>query len=144
MRNGFGTESFRNFNYALEVEGVVRAGFSEVALDTSPRPHELLRDESVDVANRLALSRGFSFSRYFYEWRRLVVEEGMEGAKRSVVVTMFDELCDVISRSEYDGAWPSDYKYSFDVSVGVEVIELLELTFDDMRHTSSKVYSVRG
>ncbi len=140
------TDPLRNFRYRLEIDGIVQAGFSEVAIgDSSSDPIEYREGNELTTARKLrglnkygnvTLKWGLTDSVELANWHRMVVDEGtpLAAARRTVVIRIQDESGQDKAAYEITRAWPTKYNPTDLNGQGNEVaIESLELANEGVR-----------
>ena len=140
------TDPLRNFRYRLEIDGIVQAGFSEVAIgDASNDPIEYREGNELTTVRKLkglnkygnvTLKWGLTDSLELTEWHRMVVDETtpLRAARRTVVIRVQDEAGQDKAAYEITRAWPTKYNPTDLNGKGNEVaIESLELANEGIR-----------
>jgi phage tail-like protein len=141
-------DPLRNFRYRLEIDGIVQAGFSEVAIgDSTIEPIEYREGNNplktvqklsglTKYAN-LTLKWGLTDSKELADWHHQIIEDVdmIEGnLRRTVVIHILNEAGQDKSSYEIVNAWPTKYDPSDLNGKGNEVaIETLELVNEGMR-----------
>ena len=139
-------DPLRNFRYRLEIDGIVQAGFSEVAIgDASNDPIEYREGNEITTVRKLkglnkygniTLKWGLTDSIELSNWHRMVVDDAtaLAGARRTVVIRVQDETGADKAAYEITRAWPTKYNPTDLNGKGNEVaIESLELANEGIR-----------
>lgn len=139
-------DPLRNFRYRLEMEGIVEAGFSEVAIgDASNDPIEYREGNELATVHRLkglnkygniTLKRGVTDSIELANWLHMVVDDAtpLAAARRTVVIRIQNEAGEDKAAYEVTRAWPTKYEPADLNGKGNEVaIESLELANEGIR-----------
>ena len=133
-------DPLRNFRYRLEIDGIVQAGFSEVAIgDASNDPIEYREGNEITTVRKLkglnkygniTLKWGLTDSIELSNWHRMVVDDAtpLSAARRTVVIRIQNEAGEDKAAYEVTRAWPTKYNPTDLNGKGNEVaIESLEL-----------------
>ena len=132
-------DPLRNFRFRLEIDGLVTAGFSEVAIgatttDTidyregSDPPH-VRKLSGLTKFGNVALKRGLADSMELFNWHRQVVNGDLDAARRNVAIIVTDEAGKDRARFVVSAAWPVKYEPGELCAKGNDVlIESFELT----------------
>lgn len=139
-------DPLRNFRYRLEIDGIVHAGFSEVAIgDASNDPMEYREGNELTTVRKLkglnkygniTLKWGLTDSIELSNWYRMVVDDAtpLAAARRTVVVRIQNEAGEDKAAYEITRAWPTKYNPTDLNGKGNEVaIESLELANEGIR-----------
>ncbi len=139
-------DPLRNFRYRLEIDGIVQAGFSEVAIgDASNDPIEYREGNEITTVRKLkglnkygniTLKWGLTDSIELANWHRMVVDDAtaLSAARRTVVIRIQDESGADKAAYEITRAWPTKYNPTDLNGKGNEVaIESLELANEGIR-----------
>jgi phage tail-like protein len=140
------TDPLRNFRYRLEIDGIVQAGFSEVAIgDSSNDPIEYREGNELTTVRKLkglnkygniTLKWGLTDSVELSNWYQMVVDDAttLAAARRTVVIRIQDEAGADKAAYEVTRAWPTKYNPTDLNGKGNEVaIESLELANEGIR-----------
>lgn len=139
-------DPLRNFRYRLEIDGIVQAGFSEVAIgDASNDPIEYREGNEITTVRKLkglnkygniTLKWGLTDSIELANWHRMVVDDAtmLAAARKTVVIRVQDESGADKAAYEITRAWPTKYNPTDLNGKGNEVaIESLELANEGIR-----------
>lgn len=139
-------DPLRNFRYRLEIDGIVQAGFSEVAIgDLSNDPIEYREGNEITTVRKLkglnkygniTLKWGLTDSIELSNWHRMVVDDAtpLSAARRTVVIRVQNEAGEDKAAYEVTRAWPTKYNPTDLNGKGNEVaIESLELANEGIR-----------
>ena len=139
-------DPLRNFRYRLEIDGIVQAGFSEVAIgDASSDPIEYREGNELTTVRKLkginkygnvTLKWGLTDSIELANWHRMVVDDAtpLAAARRTVVIRIQNEAGEDKAAYEVTRAWPTKYNPTDLNGKGNEVaIESLELANEGIR-----------
>ncbi|MEM6807845.1 MAG: phage tail protein [Pseudomonadota bacterium] len=139
-------DPLRNFRYRLEIDNIVQAGFSEVAIgDLSTDPIEYREGNEPTTVRKLnglnkygnvTLKWGITESTELADWHQLIVDDStpLDDARRSVVIRVQDEAGEEKAAFEVLKAWPCKYDPSDLSASGNDVaIDTLELCNEGIR-----------
>lgn len=139
-------DPLRNFRYRLEIDNIVQAGFSEVAIgDLSTDPIEYREGNEPTTVRKLnglnkygnvTLKWGITESTELADWHQLIVDDStpLDDARRSVVIRVQDEAGEEKAAFEILKAWPCKYDPSDLSASGNDVaIDTLELCNEGIR-----------
>lgn len=117
MAVGQRDDPFASFNFLIEIDGVIQAGFSECSgLDLTTDPVEYRNgDEDIRVRklpglkkfSNITLKRGYTNSRHLWEWRKLVMDGRTRRASGSI--TLLNEQREPVLRWLFMEGWPSKW-----------------------------------
>ncbi|NOQ33466.1 MAG: phage tail protein [Methanosarcinales archaeon] len=135
-------DPYRNFRFLLEIDDIIRAGFSEVTVpDASSDVVEYREGNGPTTVTKLAglrkygnitLKWGITDSMELYEKWRKPVEEGTT-VRKNVTIILMNEAGDPAARWEFVDAWPSKYDAPDLNAKGTDVaIETLEIVHEGM------------
>jgi phage tail-like protein len=139
-------DPIRQSRYALEIDGIIQAGFSEVTIPDKSAPPIEYREGNEKLPNvrkipgliafpNIVLKWGITKdSIELHNWFKLVEEGKFKTARRDISILLLDE--DGISeaaRWEFREAWPTKYDAPDLNAKGNEVaIETLEIAHEGM------------
>jgi phage tail-like protein len=139
-------DPLRNFRYRLEIDGIVQAGFSEVAIgDLSNDPIEYREGNEITTVRKLkglnkygniTLKWGLTDSIELANWHKMVVDDAtlLSAARKTVVIRVQNEAGEDKAAYEVTRAWPTKYNPTDLNGKGNEVaIESLELANEGIR-----------
>ncbi len=127
-----------HFNFKIEIDGVVQAGFQEVSgLESETEVIEYKDGDDITVRKRpgrtkysnLTFKRGFANTPEFWEWRRAVIN-GMTARKSGSVIVMNDAGEETM-RYNFFEAWPCKWTGpALNANQGQHAIEQIELAVE--------------
>lgn len=134
-------DPYRNSRFRLEIMGIVQAGFAECtgfdattdAIDyrEGTDPATLRKLSGLTKYGNITLKWGLTDSRELWEWRKLVIDGRMKGARRNGAIVIFDEEGTEKVRWNFVSGWPSKYDPADLNAKGNDVaIETLEITHE--------------
>ncbi|TFH41317.1 MAG: phage tail protein [ANME-2 cluster archaeon] len=137
-------DPYTNSRFLLEIDGIVQAGFSEVAIpDISNDPIEYREGNEETTVRKLPgltkygnlkLKWGITDSSIeLFEWRKMVVQGNIDDARKNIAVILQDEEGNPAARWEFREAWPSKYDAPDLTAKGGDVaIETMEIVHEGM------------
>ncbi len=106
------------FHFQIEVQGQVTGYFTEVSGLGSEHEiveHKVVNEKGVEVVMKvpgrlkwenITLKRGITSDMQIWEWRKMVENGDVKGARSNGSVTMFDQALTPVARWEFQNAWP--------------------------------------
>ena len=107
------------FHFALEVQDQIAGYFTEcsgIGSENEIITHNVVSAKGVEVVLKIpgrlkwgdiTLKRGITSSMDLWEWRKLVEDGDVEGARRDGSIVMFDQHLKERARWNFMQAWPS-------------------------------------
>jgi phage tail-like protein len=140
MANGR-NDPYRVYNFKVEIDGIVRAGFRECsAVDTSQDPIEYREGTDPLTARKLhglvkyaniTLKWGMTTDDELWQWRQQIMSGNDERKNGSIV--LLDDLGEEKVRWNFINAWPTKWTAPAFNATGNEVaIETLELAHEGL------------
>lgn len=129
-------DPYSAFNFLVEIDGVVQAGFSECSGLTTESDVIEYRNGDEDITVRklpglkkftnISLKRGYTSSKDLWEWRKKVIDGKTE--RQSGTIKLLDEARDeALTWNFYEG-WPSKWEGpSLNAKNNEVAIETLEI-----------------
>lgn len=139
---------YRNSRFLLEIDGIVRAGFSQATIpETTNEPIEYREGNELPTMRKLGGLTSYGNltlqwgttpdSTELFEWRRLVEQGNVDEARRNVAVLLLDEEGEPGARWEFRNAWPQQYDApDLDASGNEVAIESMEIAHEGMERTA--------
>ena len=132
------TDPLRNFRFRVEIDGLGKAAFSEVAIaETTTEAIDYREGNEATHVRKLSgltkfgnitLKRGITDSMEIYNWHKQIVAGQVQSNRKQVAIVVVDEAGTDKARFVVSEAWPTKYDPSDLNAKGNEVfIELLEL-----------------
>ena len=107
-------DPFASFNFLVESEGLLRAGFSECSGLTSETDPIEYREGFEDITVRklpglkkfgnVTLKRGVDVGQHFFDWRKSVMDGSID--RRNISIILLDEQRTEQVRYNLSNAWP--------------------------------------
>lgn len=142
MADGKRNDPIGQFNFLIEIDGVVKGGFSEVSgltTDTNIIEYREGQEQQETTRklpglmkyNNIVLKRGWTKDRSLWEWRRKVIEGKTERASGAIV--LLDEGRNEALRWNFREGWPSKWEGPMLNAKTSEVaIETLEIAHEGL------------
>ena len=135
-------DPYGRFNFIVEIDGVPRAGFSEVeGLAAEIEPIEYREGADRRSSSRLlpgltrdarvVLRRGFGGDATLFEWWKAVRDGALD--RRAVSIVLLDEKREQVARWNLVRAWPTKYEGpALDARNSEVALETLELVHEGL------------
>jgi phage tail-like protein len=142
MATGTRIDPYRSYNFKVEIDGIIQAGFQECSgLDVSTDPIDYREGTDPNHARKLpgmnkytgiSLKRGLTDSPELWKWRETVIAGKAE--RRSGAVILLDDTGKETMRWSFFQAWPSKWTGpSFNATGNAIAIETLEITHEELK-----------
>lgn len=107
------------FHFSLEVSGKVSGYFTEISglgSETQTIDHNVVTSTGQEVVQKIpgrlkwgdiTLKRGITATMDIWDWRKMVEQGNVEGARSSGSIIMFDQTLKEVARWNFERAWPS-------------------------------------
>jgi phage tail-like protein len=107
------------FHFALDVQGVIEGYFSEcsgIGSETEIAEQKVVNAKGVQVVLKVpgrlkwgdvTLKRGVTSDMQLWEWRKMVEDGDVKGARKNGSITMFDQTLTPKAKWDFKNAWPS-------------------------------------
>ena len=137
------TEAHAAFRFAVQIEGITEAMFTECTLPTlEVEVHQQMEGGLNNAvhhlpgrvkAGKITLKRGISSSDKLLAWYMDIAQGKISSSRRTVSVVMYDSLLEEVMRWNFEGAFPSRWTGpSFVSGNSALAIETLELSYQSM------------
>ena len=134
-------DPYKKFNFLVEIDGVQVAGFSECSgLSTETDVIEYREGNERGGVRKLpgltkytniVLKRGFSRSRELWNWRKVVIDGGVE--RRSGAIILLGENHAPVARFQFREGWPAKWEGpSLNAKSSEIAIETLEIAHEGL------------
>lgn len=141
MATGDRDDPFASFNFLVEIDGVTKAGFSEVSGLSMTTDVIEYRNGNEDITPRklpglkkfanITLKRGFTKDGGLFKWRKTVLDGKTE--RHTGSITLLDESRKAALRWNFVQAWPSKLDGpSFNAKNNEVAIETLEIVVEGL------------
>jgi phage tail-like protein len=113
------TDPLISSSFSLDVQGVLKGFFTEISglgSETEVVEHKAVTDTGVDFIQKIpgrlkftdiTLKRGVTSLKDIWEWRKLVEDGNIVGARKNATVTMFDQSLNPVATWNLTNAWPT-------------------------------------
>jgi phage tail-like protein len=130
------------FNFLIEIDGVVKGGFSEASgltTDTNVVEYREGQEQSLTTRklpglmkyNNIVLKRGWTRDRSLWEWRRKVIEGKTQRASGAIV--LLDEARNEALRWNFTEGWPTKWDGpALNAKTSEVAIETLEIAHEGL------------
>jgi phage tail-like protein len=107
------------FHFALDVQGVIAGYFTEcsgIGSETEIAEQKVVNEKGVQVILKvpgrlkwgdITLKRGVTSDMQLWEWRKMVEDGDVKGARKNGSITMFDQTLTPKAKWDFKNAWPS-------------------------------------
>jgi len=137
------TEAHAAFRFAVQIEGITEAVFTECTLPTlEVKVHQQMEGGLNNAvhhlpgrvkAGKITLKRGISSSDKLLAWYMDIAQGKISSSRRTVSVVMYDSLLEEVMRWNFESAFPSRWTGpSFVSGNSALAIETLELSYQSM------------
>jgi len=141
MALGTRTDPYRAYNFLVEIDGIIQAGFQECGgLDTSTDPIDYREGNDPNHVRKLpglnkftaiTLKRGITDSDELWKWR-MTVMQGKPDRRNGSVVLLDDTGAEKL-RWNFHLAWPSKWTGpAFNSTGNAVAVETLEITHEEL------------
>jgi phage tail-like protein len=139
MADGSRNDPFAQFNFLVEIDGVTKAGFSEVSgLTTDTNIIEYREGNEITTVRKLpglmkympiVLKVGFTNDQSLWNWRKLVIDGKTSRASGSIV--LLDEARQPALRWNFREGWPSKWEGpALNAKTSEAAIETMEIAHE--------------
>jgi phage tail-like protein len=127
-------EPLIGFYCALEIQGIVSGYFvecSNIGSESEVIEHKVVNEHGVEVVlnlpgrikyNAITLKRGITSNQEIWDWRQMVVDGNVSGARQDGSLVMLDQELNEVARWNFENAWPVSITGS---TSGVEVMTIV-------------------
>jgi phage tail-like protein len=141
MPDGKRKDPYGQFNFLIEIDGVVKGGFSEVSgLTTDTNVIEYREGNEITTVrklpglmkyNNIVLKRGWTKDRSLWEWRKRVIDGKTQRTAGSIV--LLDEGRNEALRWNFREGWPSKWEGpALNAKTSEVAIETLEIAHEGL------------
>jgi len=108
-----------SFLFALDVQGVIKGYFTEcsgIGSETEVAEQKVVNEKGIQVVLKvpgrlkwgdITLKRGLTSSMDLWEWRKMVEEGTVKGARKNGSIIMFNQELQPVAKWDFKNAWPS-------------------------------------
>jgi len=142
MPDGKRNDPYGQFNFLIEIDGVVKGGFSEASgltTDTNIIEYREGAEQQGTTRklpglmkfNNIVLKRGYTADKKLYEWRKKVMDGKTQRASGSIV--LLDEARNESLRWNFREGWPSKWEGpALNAKTSEVAIETLEIAHEGL------------
>ena len=142
MADGKRNDPYGQFNFLIEIDGVVKGGFSEASGLTTDTNMIEYREGSESQGttrklpglikyNNIVLKRGWTKDRSLWEWRKKVIDGKTQRASGSIV--LLDEARKEALRWNFREGWPSKWEGpALNAKTSEVAVETLEIAHEGL------------
>jgi phage tail-like protein len=106
------------FHFALDLGGTIAGYFTEcsgIGSEHEVIEHKVINEKGQEIVMKIAgrlkwenivLKRGITSSMDVWDWRKMVEDGDLEGARRNGSVIMFDQNLNPVAQWDFERAWP--------------------------------------
>ena len=114
-----GGDPLVSFNFAVMVDGVTNAYFTEASglgSESEVIEHKVMGKEGKEIVrkipgrlkwNDINLKRGITANLDIYKWRKQVEDGQVDSARKNGSIAMYDQTGSEVARWDFQRAWPS-------------------------------------
>lgn len=108
-----------SFNFGVEISGALTGFFTEcegLGSETEIIEHKVMGDKGKEFIRKIPgrlkwgdiiLKRGITTNTDMWEWRQMVVDGDIKGARKDGSIVMYDQDGTEVARWNFEKAWPS-------------------------------------
>ena len=141
MASGTRNDPYGQFNFLIEIDGVTRAGFSEVSgLTTDTNVIEYREGDEVTTVRKLpglmkyaniVLKRGYTQDTSLWNWRKKVLDGATQ--RTTGTITLLDEARQPALRWNFTAGWPVKWEGpAMNGNTSEVAIETLEIAHEGL------------
>ncbi|WP_366943409.1 phage tail protein [Nevskia sp.] len=134
-------DPYRSYNFKVEIDGIIQAGFQEAGgLDSmtdaidyreGTDPNHVRKLPGLNKVSAITLKRGVTDSTELWAWRQTVINGRAE--RRNLSIVLLDDTGSEKLRWNVRNAWPSKWTGpSFNAATAAIAVETLELTHEEL------------
>ena len=141
MADGSRNDPYSQFNFQVEIDGVTKAGFSEVSgLTTDTNIIEYREGNEITTVrklpglmkyNNIVLKRGWTSDQSLWNWRKQVIQGSTQRSSGAIV--LLDEARKPALRWTFREGWPSKWEGpALNAKTSEAAIETLEIAHEGL------------
>jgi phage tail-like protein len=141
MPSGARNDPYGQFNFLIEIDGITRAGFSEVSgLTTDTNVIEYREGQEVTTVRKLpglmkytniVLKRGYTQDQSLWNWRKQVIDGTTQ--RTTGTITLLDEARQPALRWNFTAGWPVKWEGpAMNGKTSEVAIEMLEIAHEGL------------
>jgi phage tail-like protein len=114
-----GTDPVIGFSFSLDVQGTLSGYFTEISglgSETEIVEHKVVDPQGRDLIQKIpgrlkftdvTLKRGVTALKDIWDWRKMVEDGNIVGARKNATITMYDQSLSAVARWNLTNAWPT-------------------------------------
>ena|SRR5512143_2888961 len=139
------TDPLIGFSFALDVQGTLTGFFTEISglgSETEIVEHKITDPQGRDLIQKIpgrlkftdvTLKRGITKLKDIWDWRKMVEDGNIVGARKNATVTMYDQSLNAVARWNLTNAWPTKVSGpTFNSDSNAFGVEEVSVTFEFM------------
>lgn len=108
-----------SFNFAIEVDGIISGFFTEcsgLGSESEIVEHKIVGDGGQEIVRKIpgrrkweniTLKRGITANMDFWDWRKMIDDGDVSGARRNGSIIMYDQEGGEVARWNFEQGWPN-------------------------------------
>ena len=113
------TDPVIGFSFSLDVQGTLTGYFTEISglgSETEIVEHKVVDPQGRDLIQKIpgrlkftdvTLKRGVTALKDIWDWRKMVEDGNIVGARKNATITMYDQSLNAVARWNLTNAWPT-------------------------------------
>ncbi|HKU52532.1 MAG TPA: phage tail protein [Nitrospira sp.] len=113
------TDPLIGFSFSLDVQGTLQGYFTEIGglgSETEIVEHKVVDPQGRDLIQKIpgrlkftdvTLKRGVTSLKDIWDWRKMVEDGNIVGARKNATITMYDQSLNAVARWNLTNAWPT-------------------------------------
>lgn len=139
------TDPLVGFSFSLDVQGTLAGYFTEIGglgSETEIVEHKITDPQGRDVIQKIpgrskytdvTLKRGVTALKDIWDWRKMVEDGNIVGARKNATITMFDQSLNAVAKWNLVNAWPTKVSGpSISSDSNAFGVEEVSITFESM------------
>jgi phage tail-like protein len=138
------TDPFRGFRFKVQIDGITKAGFREVAgLDVAndavdyrdgDEATRLRKLAGLQKFSNLTLKRGVTDDQDLWKWRSMVMDGKIKDARKNGQIILLDDEGKEAAEWTFTDGWPTKLTFpTFNATANEVAIDTLEITHEGLK-----------
>ena len=138
------TDPFRGFRFKVQIDGITKAGFREVAgLDVANDAVDYREGDEATRLRKLAglqkfsnvtLKRGVTDDQDLWKWRSMVMDGKIKDARKNGQIILLDDEGKEAAEWTFTDGWPTKLTFpTFNATANEVAIDTLEITHEGLK-----------
>jgi phage tail-like protein len=138
------TDPFRGFRFKVQIDGITKAGFREVAgLDVANDAVDYRDGDEATRLRKLAglqkfsnvtLKRGVTDDQDLWKWRSMVMDGKIKDARKNGQIILLDDEGKEAAEWTFTDGWPTKLTFpTFNATANEVAIDTLEITHEGLK-----------